>query len=181
MEPKLFLVAPEGLELAQLAACVEAAGDVASIVLPSSAISLASRFQSRGIAVLCNGLDDLSGDGVHLDAAADDVAAARKSLGKDKIIGAYCGASRHLAMEAGDAGADYVAFDQTGQSVGEPIVGWWSELFEIPCVAFEPVTPDQLDILLPQKPDFIRPSDSMWRGEEETKRVVSDLMRRITE
>jgi thiamine-phosphate pyrophosphorylase len=179
MPQQLFLVAPSGLAHEHLVACASAMNNAASIVLPASAIIAAPRLQGLGLAVLCDGVDDPSGDGVHFDAGAHDIAALRKRLGKDRIIGAYCGSSRHLAMEAGDAGADYVAFDQSATVLGEPIVGWWSELFEIPCVAFQPVNPDELDILLPQKPDFIRPSDAMWRGVDEARHVAADLKRRI--
>jgi thiamine-phosphate pyrophosphorylase len=182
MGPRLFLVAPPGLGANAIASCATAAveaGDAASIVLPRPAMALAPELQGLGFAVLCDGPHDESGDGIHVDAETCDFAAARKRLGTGKIIGAFCGASRHLAMQAGEAGADYIAFDQTAYAAGEPIIRWWSDLFEIPCVAFAPVNAAALDILLPQKPDFIRPSDSMWENAENARDVVSELMRRM--
>ena len=81
---------------------------------------------------------------------------------------------------SGADGADYIAFSQNAYAPKEPIIGWWADLFEIPCVAFDPVEPKDLDILLPQNPDFIRPSDAMWASSEEATRVVAALMQRIT-
>jgi hypothetical protein len=52
-------------------------------------------------------------------------------------------------------------------------------MMEIPCVAFTPVEPEELDILLPQKPDFIRPSDTMWQGADDARRIVSALSQRL--
>ena len=141
--------------------------------------------QALGVAVLVSGdARDAArngADGVQVEATAEDVVeAARESLGKDRFVGAFAGASRHFAMEAAEAGADYIAFDQNGASVGgEPIVQWWSDMMEIPCVAFAPVEPDELDILLPQKPDFIRPSDAMWQDAETARRIVTALSQRL--
>ena len=77
--------------------------------------------------------------------------------------------------------ADYIAFDQKAASIGgEPIIRWWSDMMEIPCVAFTPVEPEDLDILLPQNPDFIRPSDAMWESAEEAHRIITAIMERIS-
>jgi thiamine-phosphate pyrophosphorylase len=182
VKSRLFLVAPEHMDARAIASCVVAAhgeGDVASIVLPASAAPIASELQAIGMAVLFQGPGGQWGDGVHLDAERDDIASLRRQFGPARIIGAYCGASRHFAMQAGEAGADYVALAQNAKSVKEPIVGWWSQLFEIPCVAFEPAELADLDILLPQKPDFIRPSEQMWEGAAHARQIVSDMMRRI--
>ncbi len=140
--------------------------------------------QALGVAVMVAGeprdAARSGADGVQVDANAEDVSAARQSIGKDRFVGAYAGASRHFAMEAAEAGADYIAFDQTGASVGgEPIIRWWADMMEIPCVAWTPVAPEDLDILLPQNPDFIRPSDAMWQNPEEARRIVTGLMQRL--
>jgi thiamine-phosphate pyrophosphorylase len=180
--PRLFLLAPDGLSAEAILSCATAAyaaGDVASTVLPVSAMTIAPELQALGLAVLCNGMADTSSDGVHLDASEVDIASARKRLGPRKIIGAFCGASRDLAMRAGEAGADYVALSQNSKTVGEPIIGWWSALFEVPCVAFDPFEPQEMDILLPQNPDFIRPSDAMWESADLARDIVSRMMRRI--
>ncbi len=182
-KPRLFLVAPAGLGADQILACATAAcaaGDVASIVVPRAVLqSVTLKLQALGLAVLADGATEVKCDGVHLNAAEDDVAQARQALGKDNIVGAFCGASRHAAMQAAEDGADYIALSQNTYAPGEPIIGWWSDLFEIPCVAFDPVEGEKLDTLLPQKPDFIRPSDAMWASAQEAQRIVSELAQRM--
>jgi thiamine-phosphate pyrophosphorylase len=119
-------------------------------------------------------------DGLHLEADAEAISDARKSLGKDRILGVFAGTSRHRAMEAAEAGADYVALSQNGASIGgESIIHWWADMMEIPCVAFDPVDAAGLDILLPQKPDFIRPPDAMWESPETAHSIVQSLTRRL--
>jgi thiamine-phosphate pyrophosphorylase len=181
--PHLFLMAPVDLGADHILACATAAcaaGDVASIVVPLPALAaITTKLQSLGLAVLAGSTTELKCDGVHLDALIDDVALARRTLGKDIIVGAFCAASRHAAMQAAEDGADYVALSQNTYTPSEPIIGWWSDLFEIPCVAFDPVELNNLDILLPQKPDFIRPPDAMWASPEEARRIVSELMQRM--
>ena len=186
--PRLFLVAPEGLAPAQLLACLTAAcetGDVASLLVsPAVARDVTAPAQALGVAVMVAGeardAARVGADGLQVEANTEEVAAAREQAGKDRFVGAYAGGSRHFAMEAAEAGADYIAFDQTGPSVGgEPIIRWWADMMEVPCVAFTPVEPQDLDILLPQKPDFIRPSDAMWQGADDARRIVSALSQRL--
>jgi thiamine-phosphate pyrophosphorylase len=158
---------------------------VASLLVPAAlAREVTAQAQAMGVAVMVAGeardAARSGADGVQVDATAEDVAEARQSIGKDRFVGAFAGASRHFAMEAAEAGADYIAFDQTGASLGgEPIIRWWADMMEIPCVAFTPVEPEALDILLPQKPDFIRPSDAMWQDAEQARRIVTALSQRL--
>ena len=158
---------------------------MASLLVPAAiAKDVTSEAQALGVAVMVSGeardAARAGADGVQVDANTDDVAEARESVGKDRFVGAYAGSSRHFAMEAAEAGADYIAFDQTGASVGgEPIIRWWSDMMEIPCVAFTSVEAADLDILLPQKPDFIRPSDAMWQDADEAHRIVAALSQRL--
>ena len=182
--PRLFLVAPErGFD--HLAACLKAAcaaGDVASLLVsPSTVKEFVALAQSKGVAVLTSGAaPKLGADGIQVNASAEAVTAARQAAGKEGIVGAFAGSSRHFAMEAAEAGADYVALSQNGPALGgESIVKWWSDFFEIPCVAFDPVEPAGLDTLLPQNPDFIRPSDAMWDGPEVAHGIVTELMQRL--
>jgi thiamine-phosphate pyrophosphorylase len=81
-------------------------------------------------------------DGVHLPDGARQVRTARKSLGRDAIVGAFCGTSRHQGLSAGEAGADYVAFGPAGETaLGDgsraerDLFAWWSEMIEVPVVA----------------------------------------------
>lgn len=161
------------------------AGDVASLLVTASmARDVTGPAQALGVAVLVSGeARDAArngADGVQVNATAEDVSAAREALGKDGFVGAHAGSSRHFAMEAAEAGADYIAFDQNGATVGGlPIIKWWSDVMEIPCVAMAPVDLDTLDILLPQKPDFIRPSDAMWQDAETARRIMTGLSQRL--
>lgn len=158
---------------------------MASILVPASLASeVTPAAQSLGVAVIINGVaaDALrsGADGVHLDATVGSVSETRTAIGKGHVVGAYAGASRHFAMEAAETGADYVALAQNGASVGgEPIVKWWSTVMEIPCVAFEPVEVEGLDILLPQKPDFIRPAEAMWQDADTASRIVTAIRQRL--
>ena len=82
---------------------------------------------------------ELDLDGVHIQADVGALAEARRALGASKSIGVSCGLSRHEAMVLAEAGADYLAFGETGQPDLDACVdmlGWWSELFEVPCVAW---------------------------------------------
>lgn len=185
--PRLFLVAPEA-PAPDILACLAAAcatGDVASLLVPASlAGAITSAAQARGVAVLCRDEAREAAragcDGVQVTADVDAVHVARAALGRDRIVGALAGVSRHAAMEAAEAGADYVAFCQSRPAPGgEPVIRWWSDLMEVPCVAHDPVTADDLDTLLPQKPDFIRPSDAMWESPERARAIVAALSGRL--
>ncbi len=188
LPPRLFLVAPDAASAPHVVECLTAAcaaGDVASLLLPASlARDVTMAAQALGVAVIVSGeardATRHGADGIQVDANTHDVAGAREAMGKDRFVGAYAASSRHFAMEAAEAGADYIAFDQNGASVGgEPILKWWSDMMEIPAVAFSPVEPEALDTLLPQRPDFIRPSDAMWQGADEARRIVAALAQRL--
>ena len=116
----------------------------------------------------------LRADGVHLGQGDGRVQEARQALGREAQIGVTCHASRHLAMEAGDAGADYVAFgsffaSQTKASEHRPepeLLTWWQELFEIPCVAIGGITPSNCAGLVAAGADFLAVSGAVWGGDE---------------
>ena len=116
----------------------------------------------------------LKADGVHLGQGDGDPREAREELGRECQIGVTCHASRHLAMEAGDAGADYVAFgaffpSETKASDHRPepdLLQWWSSLFEIPCVAIGGITPENCGPLVAAGADFLAVSHAVWGGDE---------------
>ena len=116
----------------------------------------------------------LKADGVHLGQGDGDVREAREELGPDVQIGVTCHASRHLAMEAGEAGADYVAFgsffaSKTKKSEHRPgldLIQWWSGLFEIPCVAIGGITPANCAPLVTAGADFLAVSGAIWSADE---------------
>ena len=116
----------------------------------------------------------LGADGVHLGQGDGDVRDARLALGPDVQIGVTCHDSRHLAMEAGDAGADYIAFGAfyptTTKAVRHhpepPILSWWSALFELPSVAIGGITPANATPLIQAGADFIAVSSAVWSANE---------------
>lgn len=108
-------------------------------------------------------------DGVHLTDGARSVRAARKELGPDAIVGAFCGASRHDGMNAGEAGADYVCFGPVGESAlghgaraEAELFAWWSEMIEVPVVAEGALTDDLVRSLAPVT-DFFALGEEIWR------------------
>jgi thiamine-phosphate pyrophosphorylase len=116
----------------------------------------------------------LGADGVHLGQADGDPREARRVLGPEVQIGVTCHDSRHLAMEAGEAGADYVAFGafyptttKETQHVPEPVIlSWWNALFELPCVAIGGITPANAVPLVAAGADFLAVSGAVWSGDE---------------
>ncbi|BBB11981.1 thiamine phosphate synthase [Sphingopyxis sp. FD7] len=112
----------------------------------------------------------LKADGVHLGQGDGDPKEARRQLGPGAQIGVTCHNSRHLAMEAGEAGADYVAFGAffptTTKAVehrADPeILTWWQGLFELPCVAIGGITVDNAKKLVEAGADFLAVSGGVW-------------------
>ncbi len=147
----------EAARLAEPLQAICAARDVAFIV--NDDVALAKR---------------LGADGVHLGPGDGDVRDAREELGREAQIGVTCHASRHLAMEAGEGGADYVAFgaffDSTTKASEhrpEPeILEWWSTVFEIPCVAIGGITPANCAPIVAAGADFLAVSGAVWNGDE---------------
>jgi thiamine-phosphate pyrophosphorylase len=154
----------EAATLAEPLQAICAAHDVAFIV--NDSVSLAKR---------------LKADGVHLGQDDGSPRDAREELGREAQIGVTCHASRHMAMEAGEAGADYVAFGafypsttkdvakDRGEDAEVPdleLLEWWASIFEIPCVAIGGITPDNCRPLVEAGADFIAVSGAVWNGDE---------------
>lgn len=111
-------------------------------------------------------------DGVHLTDGARTVRYARKELGQDAIVGAFCAASQHDGMTAGEAGADYVCFGpvgETGLGTGaraeRDLFQWWSEVIEVPVVAEGALTEDLVRELAPVT-DFFAVGEEIWTAED---------------
>lgn len=161
-------------EAARLAAPLQAicaARDVAFIV--NDDVALAKR---------------LGADGVHLGQGDGDPRDARRELGPHAQIGVTCHASRHMAMEAGEAGVDYVAFGAfyptTTKSVehqAEPeILTWWQGMFELPCVAIGGITVDNSRVLVDAGADFLAVSGGVWShadGPAAAVQAFNDLLK----
>jgi thiamine-phosphate pyrophosphorylase len=134
-----------------------AAHDVAFIV--NDSIGLAKRLNS---------------DGVHLGQDDGDVGEAREVLGKQAQIGVTCHNSRHLAMEAAEAGADYVAFGAFYPTTTKDVkhiaeldtVEKWSMVTEIPCVAIGGITVENARPVIEAGADFIAVSSGVWKHPE---------------
>ncbi|MEO6582569.1 MAG: thiamine phosphate synthase [Sphingomicrobium sp.] len=116
----------------------------------------------------------LGADGVHLGQSDGDIREARALLGPGAQIGRTCHDSRHLAMEAGEAGADYVAFGAFYTTTTKPspyrpppsVLSWWSSIFEIPCVAIGGITPDNARPLIDAGADFIAVCQAVWGADD---------------
>ncbi|CAH2604672.1 Thiamine-phosphate synthase [Rhodovastum atsumiense] len=183
---RLYLITPPVLEpvgFADTLARALDADDVAALQirlkdLPDDALRRAIDVlrpvaQARGVAVILNDRPDLAVahgcDGAHV--GQDDTAAlvARKILG-DLMLGVTCHDSRHLAMEAGEAGADYVAFGaffptttKQAPTRAEPeILRWWSGVMELPSVAIGGITPANCAPLVQAGADFLAVTGAVW-------------------
>lgn len=180
MKTRLFLVAPVAVSEEQLLASATAAcgaADCATIVVSEtlSADTIVS-LQSLNLAVIlrdcdANKVNNVKADGLLLS-SLENFKAAREVL-ESASLGFLANVSRHDAMEAAEMGADFMCFNQTKQYAGEPIIGWWQAVTDVPAVAFD-ATIDAAQ--KPNRPDFIRPSDEMWSSPEVAAKVVKDLM-----
>jgi thiamine-phosphate pyrophosphorylase len=128
----------------------------------------------------------LGADGVHLGQEDGDPREARAALGPSAQIGVTCHDSRHLAMEAGEAGADYVAFGafhptttkEVRHRPDPSILSWWATLFEIPSVAIGGITPGNARSLIDAGADFLAVSGAVWGGDEAASvRAFDDVLK----
>lgn len=111
-------------------------------------------------------------DGVHLTDGARNVRETRKALGADAIIGAYCAASRHDGMSAGEAGADYVSFGPLGETglgdgtrADHDLFAWWSQMIEVPVVAEGALDVTLVEAFAPVT-DFFAIGSEIWRADD---------------
>jgi thiamine-phosphate pyrophosphorylase len=184
---RLYLVTPPAFALRPFAEQLKAAlgaGDVASLQLRMknaadddirrAADALMPIAQSSGVAFILNDRPNLSAqlraDGVHIGQDDMPYAEARALVGKDAIIGVTCHASRHLAIEAAGAGADYVAFGaffptttkEPKASADVELLAWWSELMTVPCVAIGGITVEYAKPLVDAGADFLAVCAGVW-------------------
>lgn len=186
---QLYLISPAAIDMGfadQLARAL-AAGPVAAFQLRLKGIdehsiaALAEPLQrvcaDADVAFIINDsialAKRLGADGVHLGQSDGDPREARQVLGREAQIGVTCHDSRHLAMEAGEAGADYVAFGAFYPTTTKPseyrpepaILSWWTTLFAAPCVAIGGITPANAAPLVAAGADFIAVSSGVWAGD----------------
>ena len=128
----------------------------------------------------------LGADGVHLGQSDDDPREARELLGPTAQIGRTCHDSRHLAMEAGEAGCDYVAFGAFYPTTTKPsqyrpdpqVLSWWSAIAEIPSVAIGGITPVNAAPLIAAGADFVAVCQAVW-GMDDPASAVADFERAL--
>lgn len=183
---QLYLITPPRID-AGFAATLDAvlAENVASVLqirlkdhaenqLPGLAPPLVKAAKRHGVTVLMNDRPDLAMrfgmDGVHIGQEDAPYAEARAAVGKTGLVGVTCHDSRHLAMTAAERGADYVAFGamyttatkSPKASASPDIIEWWSELFEVPCVAIGGITVENAKPVIEAGADFIAVSSGVW-------------------
>jgi thiamine-phosphate pyrophosphorylase len=184
---RLYLITPPSLDAATfkdtLAQALDA-GDVACVQLRLKDVDddairracdvLRPVAQSRDVAFILNDRPDLAAatgcDGVHVGQEDASYQEARTVLGKDRIVGVTCHDSMHLAMEAAEAGADYVAFGaffptgtKTAKTTASPeLLRRWSEIMTVPCVAIGGITVDNCAVLVEAGADFLAVSAGVW-------------------
>ncbi|MGB1108372.1 MAG: thiamine phosphate synthase [Parvibaculales bacterium] len=193
---RLYLITPPQIDLQAFAPRLDealSAGDVACLQLrlkntdnhPADEELIAEAIAQlmpvahrHDVAFILNDNPELAAkydcDGVHIGQDDMAYAAARAIMGDDKIIGVTCHDSKHLAMEAGEAGADYVAFGafyatqtkQAKSNADADILSFWQEFVELPCVAIGGITPDNAAPLVAAGADFIAASGGVWQHGE---------------
>jgi thiamine-phosphate pyrophosphorylase len=184
---RIYLITPPKLDpapFADLLAAALDAGDVAAVQLRLKDVddaawrqaidALRPVAQSRGVAFLLNDRADLvrvtGCDGAHVGQDDMPAAQARRLLGPDLTLGVTCKGSRDLAMQAGEDGADYVAFGAFYPSgtkevtnIADPgILTWWSEMMELPCCAIGGITPENCAPLVRAGADFLAVVGCVW-------------------
>ncbi len=185
---RLYLITPQTLEPRDFAATLKAAldgGDVAALQLRLKDASdddirraidaLLPVAQDRDVAFILNDGPDLAAktgcDGVHVGQDDAPYAEARRLVGPERIVGVTCHDSRHLAMDAADSGADYVAFGAFFPSVTKEkpktradadLLRWWSELMTVPCVAIGGIMVENCGELVEAGADFLAVAGGVW-------------------
>ena len=144
--------------------------------LDDSTANLVDFVQGRGLACLvaedAASASRLKADGVHLEADPARYTEARELLGAGANIGAACGLNRHDAMLLAEMGADYVAFDAADASDTGAIdrraelISWWSEIFVVPCVAWNIAGAEEAAQCAALGADFVAPALDLWRSDE---------------
>ncbi|RAK59142.1 thiamine phosphate synthase [Phenylobacterium hankyongense] len=185
---RLYLITPPRLDdlaaFGRVLAQALDAGDVAALqirlkevpdeVVAAAVDALAPIAQAREVAVILNDRPDLAAslgcDGVHIGQDDGSYAEARRLVGKDRMVGVTCHDSRHLAMEAAEAGADYVAFGaffptatKEAPTHAEPeILTIWQETMQVPCVAIGGITVETARGIAKAGADFVAVSAGVW-------------------
>jgi thiamine-phosphate pyrophosphorylase len=200
---RLYLVTPAIDDAAPAATALEralGAGDVAAVLLRLAdgaerelierTKRIAAPVQSREVALVLDNRAEIvtraGADGAHLTGVTK-LAAALAVLKPERIAGAGGLRSRHDAMLAGEAGADYVMFGEPDRNGRRPSfdelqerLTWWAELFEIPCVAYA-AGKDEVAPLARTGADFIALGDWIWSAPEGATEAIADAAAKLDE
>jgi thiamine-phosphate pyrophosphorylase len=203
---RLYLVTPPVLEPAAFRDILAAAldgGDVACVQLRLKDVAddvvrracdlLLPVTQERGVAFVLNDRPDLAAaagcDGVHVGQSDASYAEARRLMGTDRIVGVTCHDSRDLAIDAAEAGADYVAFGAFYPTTTKPskfrpepdLLAWWSEMMTVPCVAIGGITARNCAPLVRAGADFLAVVTAVWNHPEGPGAAVREFNAAIAE
>ncbi len=184
---RLYLITPPRIEPRGFAETLKAtldAGDVACLQLRLKDVAdddirracdvLMPIAQRAGVAFIVNDRPDIAAsvgaDGVHIGQDDMPYAQARAIMGRDRIVGVTCHNSRHLAIEAAEAGADYVAFGAFYPTATKDpktrceieLLAWWSQMMVVPCVAIGGITVENAKPLVKAGADFLAVSAGVW-------------------
>jgi thiamine-phosphate pyrophosphorylase len=200
-DPRLYIISPEVADPAGFAGTLEAAlagADVAALLLRLAAPdersliniakALAPIVQNAGAALLLAGHPEIvarvGADGAHLT-GIDAFGAAQAALRPERIAGCGGLATRHDAMLAAEAGADYVLFGEPDQAGHRPSfeaiaerVAWWAEIFEPPCVGFA-ATLAEVDALVAAGADFVAVGDCIFGDSRGPAAALADAAQRL--
>lgn len=200
---RLYLITPPKIEIPVFAEALTQAldaGDVAAVqlrlkdcaddVIRAAIKNLQPLVQERDVAFILNDRPDLAAemgcDGVHIGQSDGSYSDARRLMGDDRSIGVTCHASRHLAIEAAEAGADYVAFGAFFPSSTKPeaderapveLLSWWSELTEVPAVAIGGITPLNCGSLVAAGVDFLAVANAVWNHAHGPGSAIRDFLK----
>lgn len=200
---ELYILTPPRIEpdFETIFAATLAAGDVAAVQIrlkdhaPDEVRRLAPPLikaaRAAGAAVILN--DDpalaaaLGCDGVHVGQGDAGVAEARAAVGREALVGVTCHDSRHLAMLAGERGADYVAFGAVYGSATKPpkfsapleLFSWWRDLFELPSVAIGGLTPDNAAPVIEAGADYLAVCAGIWSHEQGPEYACEAFSKRL--
>lgn len=198
---RLYLITPPVIpDLDAFANALEAAlggGDVAALqvrlkeaddaTILAAVARLGPIARAHGVALIVNDRPDLAArsdcDGVHLGQGDASVVEARRLMGPEAMIGVTCHDSRELAMEAAEAGADYVAFGAffptaTKATTHRPdpeVLTIWQETVEIPCVAIGGINAANAGDLARAGADFVAVSAAVWSHPQGAARAVAEI------